>query len=133
MEYSILYANKRAERGDKTGLARLMPSMTATEREAAHYAAGEMSQRAIDQATADFEINQASGSSHRAKATPSSRPSTEAGPKAKKNDPLPDPGLDPRWALLAKEPTANMPFERTLSGCIFFVQCTEWARFTRRP
>ena len=84
MEYSISYANKRAERGDKTGLARLTPSMTATEREAAHYAAGEISQRAIEQATADFEINQASGSSHRAKATPSSRPSTEAEPKAKK-------------------------------------------------
>ena len=76
MEYSISYANKRAERGDKTGLARLTPSMTAAEREAAHYAAGEISQRAIEQATADFEINQASGSSHHAKATPSSRPST---------------------------------------------------------
>ena len=86
MEYSFSYANKRAEKGDKSGLARLMPSMTPTEREreAAHYAAGEMSQYAIDQATADYERHHASASSSRTKATPSSRPSTEAEPKAKK-------------------------------------------------
>ena len=84
MEYSFSYANMRAERGDKTGLARLMPSMTETEREAAHYAAGEMSQYAIEQARADFERHHASASSNRPKATPSSRPSTEAEPKAKK-------------------------------------------------
>ena len=84
MEYSIAYANKRAEKGDKTGLARLTPSLTATEREAAHHAAGEISQLAIDRAAADLEINQASGSSRRTQATPSSRPSTEAEPNAKK-------------------------------------------------
>ena len=84
MEYSFSYANMRAEKGDKTGLARLMPSMTQTEREAAHYAAGEMSQYAIEQARADFERHHASASSNRPKATPSSRPSTEAEPKAKK-------------------------------------------------
>ena len=84
MEYSIAYANKRAEKGDKTGMARLLPSMTAVERDAARNAAGEISQLANDKAAADLEINQASGSSRRAQATSSPRPSTDSEPKAKK-------------------------------------------------
>ena len=84
MDYAIAYAKKREDKGDKSGIARLMPSVTATERDSARNAAGELSQLAIDKAAADMTANQASASSRRAQATSSSRPSTEAEPKAKK-------------------------------------------------
>ena len=85
MEYSIAYAKEREKRGDKSGSARLMPSLS-TERDSARSATGELSQFALDKAAADLSASQAAGSasSRRAQTTSSSRPSTEAEPKAKK-------------------------------------------------
>ena len=78
------FAQEREKRGDPTRMARLMPSMSTTERDQARNAAGEIPQRAIEAAQADMAASQASSPSRRPHVKASPRPSTAPEPKSKK-------------------------------------------------
>ena len=57
MEYAWAFADKRAEKGDHTRMARMLPSMTEDERSDARKAAGQMPRKAIESVNCDRKVN----------------------------------------------------------------------------
>ena len=89
MEYAWAFADKRAEKGDHTRMARMLPSMTEDERSDARKAAGQMPGKAIESVNIAIEKSMAqpessSSSSRYPKAKAPPRPSTAPEPEAKK-------------------------------------------------
>ena len=89
MEYAWAFADIRAEKGDHTRMARMLPSMTEDERSDARKAAGQMPRKAIESVTIAIEKSMAqptssSSSSRYPKAKAPPRPSTAPEPEAKK-------------------------------------------------
>ena len=86
---SLQFADKRAEKGDHSRMARMLPSMTEDERSDAREAAGQMPRKAtecvniaIGKSMAQPASSSSSSRYHKVKAPP--RPSTAPEPEAEK-------------------------------------------------